>query len=121
METSVLLVVTLVAFYFLKTWYMNDLSVVEARDMIRKGAIVIDVRSEDEYHSSQLPATVNIPLKAISNNIDKIASNKDKVMLLHCRSGSRSFMGKKTLQRMGYSKVYNLGSFGRAKKIINEA
>jgi rhodanese-related sulfurtransferase len=39
-------------------------------------------------------------------------------LLLHCLSGARSGIGKGMLKRMGYRQVFNLGSYGRATRIL---
>jgi rhodanese-related sulfurtransferase len=47
-----------------------------------------------------------------------VLRDKNKVLLLHCSSGVRSRMAKKKLDELGYKKVFNLGSYERARKII---
>jgi rhodanese-related sulfurtransferase len=49
-----------------------------------------------------------------------VAPNKEQPLLLHCLSGTRSAAGEDTLKRMGYQNVLNLGSYGRAQKILSE-
>ena len=92
-----------------------------ARDWVNKGAVVIDVRSEGEYQERHLPGVINIPLDRLSEEISRYATNKDQPILLHCLSGTRSGMGASKLKRMGYSNVSNLGSYGRAEKIIGSS
>jgi rhodanese-related sulfurtransferase len=52
--------------------------------------------------------------------IARVAPNKEQPLLLHCLSGTRSAAGEDTLKRMGYQNVLNLGSYGRAQKILSE-
>jgi len=118
METYIIAIATLIAYFGAKTLLINDLSKDSARNMIREGAVVIDVRSEDEYQNAHIETAVNIPLNEISSKIGAVAGDKNKVILLHCRSGSRSFIGKRILKRMNYRNVYNLGSFGRAERMV---
>jgi rhodanese-related sulfurtransferase len=47
-----------------------------------------------------------------------LAPNKAQPLLLHSVSGTRSGMGKAMLRRMGYPNVFNLGSYGRAERIL---
>jgi len=47
--------------------------------------------------------------------------DKNQVLLLHCLSGTRSGIAKRQLKSMGYQNVFNLGSYGRAGKILGDA
>lgn len=99
---------------------MNDLNAEKAGRLIKEGAVLVDVRTEEEYQAAHLQKAVNIPLSEISTGIGRLAPDRNRVILLHCRSGSRSFMGKRLLKRMEYHNVYNLGSFGRAKRMVSD-
>jgi phage shock protein E len=91
-----------------------------AREWLKNGAKVIDVRSEGEFQEKHLPGTINIPLDGLSDEIARVAPNKEQPLLLHCLSGTRSGAGEATLRKMGYRNVFNLGSYGRAEKILAE-
>ncbi len=91
-----------------------------ARGWLKKGATVIDVRSEAEFQEKHLPGTINIPLDRLGDEIARVAPNKEQPLLLHCLSGTRSGAGEGTLRKMGYRNVFNLGSYGRAEKILAE-
>jgi rhodanese-related sulfurtransferase len=91
-----------------------------AREWLNKGATVIDVRSEAEFQEKHLPGTINIPLDRLGEEIARRAPNKEQPLLLHCLSGTRSAAGEATLKKMGYRNVFNLGSYGRAEKILSE-
>ena len=91
-----------------------------ARGWLKKGATVIDVRSEAEFQEKHLPGTINIPLDRLGDEIARVAPNKEQPLLLHCLSGTRSGTGEATLRKMGYRNVFNLGSYGRAEKILAE-
>ena len=89
-----------------------------AREWLKKGAKVIDVRSEAEFQERHLPGAINIPLDRLRDEIARHAPSKDQAILLHCLSGGRSGIGKGILKRMGYRNAFNLGSYGRAEKIL---
>ena len=89
-----------------------------ARDWLEKGAIVVDVRSEGEFQERHLPAAINIALGQLREEIARRVPDKEQPLLLHCLSGGRSGLGKGMLRRMGYRNVFNLGSYGRADKIL---
>jgi phage shock protein E len=89
-----------------------------AREWLKKGAMVIDVRSEAEFQEKHLPRTVNVPLGRLRDEIARVAPNKEQPLLLHCLSGTRSAAGEDTLKKMGYRNVFNLGSYSRAEEVL---
>lgn len=89
------------------------------RKHLQEGALVIDVRSREEFRSGQVPGAVNIPLNELRDELPRQVPDKDKVLLLHCQSGMRSLNGLRQLQRLGYKNVFNLGSLARAKQLAN--
>ncbi|MCX6897183.1 MAG: rhodanese-like domain-containing protein [Verrucomicrobia bacterium] len=106
----------LAACVFLKQ--LNSVTEEAAREYLRQGAKVIDVRTAQEYSERHLPKTINIPLDELKQRIVSEAPDKETVLLLHCRSGGRSGVGTQTLKSMGYKNVFNLGSFEQAEKIL---
>ena len=62
------------------------------------GAVLLDVRTPQEYQEGHIPESKNVPLQ-----------NKDIPLFVYCYSGSRSRQATGILQRMGYSKVNNIG------------
>jgi phage shock protein E len=89
--------------------------------LIRKGAKLVDVRSEAEYAAGHLEGVVNIPLDRLTTDIGRFAPDREQALLLHCASGGRSGVGTGLLKRMGYRDVHNLGSYGRAQKVLAAA
>ena len=72
------------------------------------GAILLDVRTQEEYAEGHIPGGQNLPLQ----NIDKatiIIDNKDTPLFVHCLSGGRSRQAASVLKQMGYTNVTNIG------------
>lgn len=92
-----------------------------ARSYLKDGALVVDVRSAGEFKSRHLPGALNLPLDELSDRVARRVPNKNQVLLLHCLSGTRSGIAKRMLRSMGYGSVFNLGSFGRAQRIVRGA
>lgn len=90
----------------------------EAQDYLRRGAMVIDVRSPHEFESGHIIQAQNMPLDRVEMLVSGGVKDKDKVMLLHCSTGVRSNIAKKKLEALGYKNVFNLGSYDRAGKIV---
>lgn len=118
--TPILIFLAIVAaFVLLKQ--LGSVSRQAARDYLRQGAKIIDVRSPAEFRDQHLPKAINIPLGELEERIGRVAPNKDEILLLHCLSGGRSGIGRRVLKGMGYTRVFNLGSFGRASRILADA
>ena len=114
--TWIVIVGAVVAFLLLKR--LSLVTTATAREWLNKGALVVDVRSEGEFQERHLPGAINIPLGRLADEIARRAPDKEQAILLHCLSGTRSGMAKARLKQMGYRKVFNLGSYGRAAGIL---
>ena len=93
----------------------------EAREHAKKGALVVDVRSVEEFNAKRLTNVINIPVTDVKEKFPKVVTNKSDVVLLHCRSGRRSGIAETELRALGYTNVFNIGSIERAEKILKEA
>jgi phage shock protein E len=82
---------------------------VDLAQLIKDGAVIIDVRSKSEFASGHVKGSVNIPLEQIGNNADKL--KKHPYIITCCRSGNRSGMAKRILASKGLSNVTNGGSW----------
>ena len=98
-----------------------DLSEAEARAQLKRGALVVDVRTVKEYQAGHLTNTVNIPLAELKEKLPALATNKSDVVLLHCASGQRSRTAERELRALGYTNAFNIGSLKQARKILTPA
>lgn len=92
----------------------NDgvISYIEAKEkIINNGAILVDVRSLEEYNSSHIDGSFWLSLDEINEEsaLDLIDSF-DSEVIVYCKSGNRSSEAKKKLEALGYKNVYDLGS-----------
>lgn len=95
-----------------------ELSEAEARDYLKRGALVVDVRTVEEFQTKRLTNVINIPLDEVKTKFPTVVTNKGDVVLLHCRSGRRSSTAVGQLRTLGYTNVFNLGSFEQARKVL---
>ncbi|MGM9606480.1 MAG: rhodanese-like domain-containing protein [Oscillospiraceae bacterium] len=72
------------------------------------GAVLLDVRTPQEYREGHIPGSKNVPLQTI-DNVASVADNQDIPLFLYCYSGARSRQAVRALQRMGYTNVKNIG------------
>jgi phage shock protein E len=88
--------------------------------LVQNGARVIDVRTAGEFSGGHIKGAINIPYDVIVREIGKVETDKEKAIVVYCRSGSRSSAAKKSLQQAGYTQVVNGGSLSRMKKFLKE-
>ena len=74
----------------------------------REDAILLDVRTPQEYQSGSIPGSQNVPLQSI-DKVDTVVENKDAALYVYCHSGARSRQAVSVLQHMGYTNVTNIG------------
>ena len=72
------------------------------------GAVLLDVRTPQEYRDGHIPGSKNVPLQTI-DKVASVAENKDAVLYVYCYSGTRSRQAVSLLQQMGYTNVNNIG------------
>jgi phage shock protein E len=82
---------------------------VDYDDLVKQGAVILDVRSPAEYKQGHIKGSVNTPLNDLSQHISKI--KKDTVIITCCASGIRSASAKGVLKSNGFTLVYNGGSW----------
>lgn len=119
MSWTTVLILAVVAAAFLLLRRMGQISAKAAREYIRCGALVIDVRSPGEFGGGHLQRALNMPLSEIETLIARKVKDKNQVLLLHCQSGVRSGLAKKKLIALGYANTFNIGSYGRALRIVD--
>lgn len=71
--------------------------------------IILDVRTESEYNEAHIPDAVLLPDIEIIEKADTVLPDKDKKILVYCRSGRRSKNASAELAAMGYSNVWEFG------------
>jgi len=72
------------------------------------GAVLLDVRTPQEYSEGHIPGSKNIPLQTI-DKISSVADNKDIPLYVYCYSGARSRQAAVALEHMGYTNVRDIG------------
>lgn len=97
------------------------MAVDEATERLRKGAALVDVRSPGEFAAQRIPGSINLPMGFGPEDLKREGLQPDQEILLHCASGTRSAAAMGQLRRMGYEKVWNVGSFSRASRVARES
>ena len=78
-------------------------------------AVILDVRTADEYASGHLQGARNIPHDRIAGEIAAAVPDKATAVVLYCRSGMRAATALNTLRGLGYENVSNFGGLEDAQ------
>ncbi len=70
-----------------------------------EGAVLLDVRTREEYSGGHLPGSVNLPL----DKLEQISYEKETPLFVYCRSGARSGRAVEVLKKKGYENAVNIG------------
>lgn len=89
---------------------------VDYADLVKQGAIILDVRSKGEYQGGHIKGSINIPVDTLNNNLSKL--KKDKPIITCCASGMRSASAKSILKSNGFTEVYNGGGWSSLQNKI---
>lgn len=85
-------------------------------------ALLLDVRTSEEYRKGHIENSVNIPLSQI-NSVIKRYPKRNHPIFVYCYSGSRSAEAIRQLKKLGYENVNNIGGISRysGKLVIGES
>lgn len=73
-----------------------------------KQAILVDVRSPQEYREGHLEGSINIPLYDLERNCKILPDKKENTIIIYCQSGSRSRKAIQTLKEQSYLNLYQI-------------
>jgi len=82
---------------------------VDYAQLVKDGALILDVRTPGEYAGGHIKGSKNIPLQSLQQQLGKIP--KDKVIITCCASGMRSGSAKSMLLSNGFKEVHNGGGW----------
>ncbi len=80
-------------------------------------ALLVDVRTPEEFAAGTVPGAVNIPVDEIENRLNEFKSAGEIVVF--CRSGSRSARAKSILNQHGLNNVTNGGTWQQVNAVVN--
>ena len=83
----------------------------DARDIMGRESdyVILDVRTQEEYNEVHIPDALLLPDYEIISRATEVLPDKDKLILVYCRSGRRSKNASAELAALGYSNVYEFG------------
>ena len=81
----------------------------EAGDLMSGDAVILDVRTQEEYDEGHIENAILLPDYEIGMKAEGLLTDKNQTILVYCRTGVRSERASKALLSMGYTKVYDFG------------
>ena len=93
---------------YCRTLGKDDITTEELKNKINQGAILLDVRSKQEYNEGHLQGAINIPEYEVSKVIENLIPNKNQLIVIYCQSGGRSQNVYLKMRQKGYSNIYHL-------------
>jgi len=79
----------------------------------KENFVLLDVRTQEEYNAGYIAGAILLPYDEINAKATIVLPNKEKEIVLYCRSGRRSAIAKKSLLDLGYQKVVDFGGVKR--------
>jgi len=82
---------------------VSDEDLMKAREAVKNGALIVDVRTPKEFKQKHISDAINLPIEKIMKGYINLP--KDKVLVVYCRTGSRSSVATKILREKGWSVI----------------
>ena len=86
----------------------NEIGYNKAVQLQKKGAILLDVRSPKEYSEGHLKGAIVLPEYEIKSKVLGLIPNKEKEIVVYCKSGARGKSAVQIMNQLGYKNVYNI-------------
>jgi phage shock protein E len=80
----------------------------EAKKLVADGALLLDVRTVEEFAERHLDGAKNIPVGELEKRLAEVG-DKNRTVVVYCRSGRRSETAKGILLKAGWKRVENAG------------
>ncbi|WP_158914155.1 rhodanese-like domain-containing protein [Caulobacter sp. S45] len=97
---------------------ITELTPDDARLEIARGALLIDVRDDVELlQNPPLASAIHLSRGQLEYTISEVLSDKDTPLVLYCAGGNRGALATESLQKLGYTRVFNLEGGLRAWRL----
>jgi molybdopterin/thiamine biosynthesis adenylyltransferase/rhodanese-related sulfurtransferase len=88
---------------------VDEVDPAEVRRQIGNGAVLVDVRENEEFAAGHIPGAVHVPRSYLESRIERAAPDHDAHVILYCQSGNRSAWAAHTLRELlGYENVEHM-------------
>ncbi len=87
-------------------------------ELIKRGAVILDVRTEKEYETGHIEGSVNISLGTLRERYNELDPKKTYITV--CSHGLRSVKAENILKEKGFKHIYNGGAWSDLQKTTGE-
>lgn len=87
---------------------------------MKENAILLDVRTQDEYNAGHIAGAKLVPHDRIKEQIGSVIPDKKTPVYVYCRSGRRVKIAINAMKEMGYTDLHDLGGMEDAKKALGK-
>jgi rhodanese-related sulfurtransferase len=101
-----------IAFWFAysKGWILANFPSIDSKEAVHlietdDNITLLDVRTIEEYKEGHLRDATLIPLQALAQNLGMLKADKNKKILVYCRTGSRSVSASRILEDNGFTPI----------------
>ena len=111
-KKTVILVVGALALWFVigQARAAGQVSSEVAHTLVEKqGALLLDVRTPEEFAEQHLAGALNVPVQELEARLASLPAKKDQDIVVYCRSGARSARAAAMLTAAGFTRVHDLG------------
>lgn len=89
----------------------ETISPAQGKEKVRAGALLVDVRTPEEFSGGHVEDALNVPHDQIEERIAEFGPDRSRSIVLYCRSGRRSAAAAQDLRRHGFTNVFNAGGY----------
>jgi rhodanese-related sulfurtransferase len=84
------------------------LSAMQVVRLMNQGALVLDLRPKEAYEAGHIGEARNVPTAELESAAESLKKWRDRVVIAYCDSGASASGAVRTLNKLGFSKVFNL-------------
>ena len=93
-----------------KTFSDHSVGMMSAKELVRQGAVLLDVRTPAEYEAGHIEGALNLDYSRVVDEAQTLFPDKETPIIVYCAAARRSAQALQRFLDLGYTKVYNLGS-----------
>jgi phage shock protein E len=82
-----------------------------------QGALIVDVRTPEEYRSGHIKGAVNVPHTEVRGRISEFGEDPARPIVVYCGKGGRAETARMVLEEEGFTNVWNLGNYSNLAQV----
>jgi rhodanese-related sulfurtransferase len=70
--------------------------------------LILDVRTQPEFDAGHIPGAMNIPHTELATRLAELGADRNREIVVHCKSGRRAMLAEETLRTSGFANLRRL-------------